>query len=447
MPCVSITNTNSDPKMKKTIICLAAGLIALVSCSKEGIDNNPFTISSPTPTVALTKVALTETEQGYVKAGNGMAFRFMESMYEGKNMVLSPLSLQYALAMTANGASGETLREIIDFLGYGKEGIDALNAYSKKMLEQLPAVDLDVALKLTDAILVNNLFPLYPEFKKTVEENYYAVVDNMDFIDAATIATRINQWASKSTDGFIDKVLSPEDISQDAAAFLMNALYFKAQWAGNKYNPMFEEYATQKDDFFRSDKSKLRVDYMRNSKWHKYADMEGYKVLALPYAGGNFNMYILLPDENDLDALMDKLPGISWSSILSSFKNDALVHVKLPKFDIENKYNLSDNLRDLGVERAFNKELSSFDRMFKASEAGWRFWIESVIQKAKISVAEWGTEAAAVTVVQMDAESAMPGDPEKPREVYFYADHPFVFLIGEVTSGAILFEGVFTGKE
>ena len=227
----------------------------------------------------------------------------------------------------------------------------------------------------------------------------------------------------------------------------MNALYFKAKWAGSESDPMFEEDATLKDDFFRSDKSKHRVDYMRNSRRHKYAEMDGYKVLVLPYAGGKFNMYILLPNENDLDAFMKKLPGISWSSILSSFKNDAIVHVKLPKFDIENKYNLSDNLKDLGVERAFNKNLASFDRMFTASEAGWKFWIDKVIQKAKISVAEWGTEAAAVTVVMMDAASAMPGDSPKPKEINFYADHPFVFLIGEATSGAILFEGVYTGKE
>ena len=130
--------------MKKTIICsIAACLLALVSCQKQIKVTDPITLQSPTPTEQITKVSLTETEKGYMKAGNAMAFRFLDKMYEGTNLIVSPLSLQYALAMTANGASGETLQEIVDFLGYGEDGIEALNAYSKKLIEELPAVDLN----------------------------------------------------------------------------------------------------------------------------------------------------------------------------------------------------------------------------------------------------------------------------------------------------------------
>ena len=96
--------------MKKSIVCMAIGLAALVSCEKNHSSvtvKDPITVSSPTPTEQLTKVDLNETERGYVEAGNGMAFRFLQQMYNGENLVLSPLSLQYALAMTANGASGE----------------------------------------------------------------------------------------------------------------------------------------------------------------------------------------------------------------------------------------------------------------------------------------------------------------------------------------------------
>ena len=106
---------------------IVAGFISLVSCSD--IDwvrvKNPITISSPSPTEQITKVSLTDTQAGYVEAGNNMSFRFLKELYDAENLVCSPLSLQYALAMTANGASGETLQEIIDFLGYGEEGIDA----------------------------------------------------------------------------------------------------------------------------------------------------------------------------------------------------------------------------------------------------------------------------------------------------------------------------------
>lgn len=430
----------------KKIVLAAAAAVLVWSCDmilvKDPVVTDPIDVFFPDPTEQITKVDLSETEKGYVDAGNGMAFRLLNQMYSGENVVLSPLSLQLALAMTANGADGKTLQEIIGFLGYGADGIDALNAYSKKLLDQLPAVDLDVKLKLTDALLVNDQFPLLPAFQQKVQQNYYAAVDNMDFSDPAMVAARINDWASRNTDGFIDKVLEPGDISDDVVAAIMNALYFKAKWAGSEYDPMFLEDSTVQDNFTLADGSKKQVSFMRNTRYHRYAEMDGYKVLALPYAGSKYYMYILLPDDNNLDALVKKLPNISWKTILSSFKNDAEVYVKLPKFDIENKFELNDALKALGMQRPFVPGTAEFNSMFEKS--GYYFWIGSVIQKARISVAEWGTEAAAVTVVMMCGESAGPG--EEPKRVYFYADHPFLFVIGEATSGTILFEGAYTGK-
>ena len=430
------------------IICLAAGFAALLSCSKPEkvkdpitIEFDPITIESPVPTEQITKVSLDETQKGYVESGNRMAFRFLGEMFENKNLVCSPLSLQYALAMTANGASGQTRQEIIDFLGYGEEGIDALNEYSKTLLEQLPAVDLDVTLKVTDALLVNDRFPLLPSFKETVEKNYYAAVENMDFSDPRQIAARINDWSSRNTDGFIDKVLEPSEISPDAVAYIMNALYFKAKWAGSEDDPMFESKYTKAEDFHLSDGKTIKVDMMRNTRWHQYAEMDGYKVLVLPYANYMFNMYILLPDENDINGLVDKLKTTAWSDILNSIKRDAEVFVRLPKFEIENKYNLNEALQTLGVERPFQSGLAEFDMMFQPKD-GYYYWIGKVIQKARIKVSEKGTEAGAVTVVEMEGAMEAPG--EEHKKVYFHADHPFVFIIGEKTSGTILFEGVCT---
>ena len=431
--------------MKKIIICLATGLLTLVSCHKENVSvKDPILITSPSPAEQITKVDLNDTQKGYVRAGNAMAFRFLKQVYEGKNMVCSPLSLQYALAMTANGASGETLQEIIDFLGYGSEGIDALNAYSKILLEQLPAVDLDVTLKVTDALLVNKEYPLLPSFQQTVEASYYAAVDNMDFASPAQIAARINDWARRSTNGFIDNVMDEDEISEDAAAFLMNALYFKAKWAGREDDPLFREEYTGDEQFTLTDGRTKTVQMMRNSRNHAYAEMDGFKVLALPYAGSKYYMYIVLPDKNDLEGLLDKLQTMSWADIQRSLKQDAQVSVKLPKFDIEKKYNLNETLQALGVKRAFQRSGAQFDRMFVPQEEDEQFLISKVIQKARISMAEWGTEAAAVTVVEMIRNTS--AGPDTPRKVNFFADHPFVYLIGESTSGTILFEGVYAGE-
>ena len=429
--------------MKRTcIICLAVGITMLLSCSISEAVKDPITIQSPVPTKQITKVTLDETQKGYVDAGNRMAFRFLGEMFDNENLVCSPLSLQYALAMTANGASGQTRQEIIDFLGYGEEDIDALNEYSKTLLEQLPAVDLDVTLKVTDALLVNDKFPLLPSFKETVENNYYAAVDNMDFSDPEQVAARINEWASRNTDGFIDNILSASEISEDAVAYIMNALYFKAKWAGGEYDPMFESDATKPEDFHLSDGSTIKVDMMRNMRWHQYAEMDGYKVLAIPYAGYKYYMYILLPDENDINGLIEKLKTTSWSDILSKMKSDAEVYIRIPKFEIENKYNLNDALQALGVTRPFQSGMAEFDMMFQPKQPKYYYWIEKVIQKARIKVSEKGTEAGAVTIVEMDGVAEAPGD--EPKKVFFYADRPFVFVIGEKTSGTILFEGVCT---
>ena len=422
------------------ILGIIVGFTCIISCSD--IDSvkvkDPITISSPFPTEQITKVTLSDMQSGYVEAGNTMSFKFLKEIYCGENLICSPLSLQYAIAMAANGASGETLQEIIDFLGYGEEGIDALNEYSKTLLEQLPAVDLDVTLKVTDALLVNDDFPLLPSFKKTVEESFYAAVDNMDFSDSQQIAARINEWAKRNTNGFIDKVIEPSEISADAVAYIMNALYFKAKWAGDEYSPMFREEGTKSENFTLNDGKTTKAAMMRNTRYHEYAEMDGYKVLVLPYANRKFNMYILLPDENNIEGLIEKLQTSSWTDILANLKQDAEVHVKLPKFNIENKHNLNDALNGLGVRKAFEPASAEFNGMFTPKD-DYYYWISKVIQKSRISVSEWGTEAGSVTVVEMDgATDAGPG----PKEVYFYADHPFVFIIGEETSGTILFEGV-----
>ena len=428
--------------MKQFLIGLLC--VAAVSCNVNITPEvtDPITMESPSPTEPVTKVDLTEKEQAYMAAGNAMAFRFLDQMYEGKNLIISPLSLQYALAMTANGASGETLKEIIDFLGYGEDGIDALNAYSRKLIEQLPAVDLSVSLKLTDAILVNDKFPLLPSFRQTVQTNYYAAVESMSFGNPEYVAARINEWASRSTNGFIDKVLDANELSEDAVAYIMNALYFKAKWEGNEYSPMFREEATRKEDFTLSDGTKKQVDMMCNERYHRYAIRDGYKVLALPYANRKYFMYILLPDGNDPQALLTKLKQTPWSDVIGNLKTDAEVTLKLPKFSIENKLYLKEALEELGVKLPFESGKAQFDGMFQP-KPGWYYWIEKVIQKARINVAEWGTEAAAVTVVEMCGESAAM----EPKKLDFFADHPFVYVIGEATSGAILFDGVYTGKE
>lgn len=433
--------------MKKFIIFIAlASMFVATSCQNiksEKIDDSEssFDVFSPTPTEEISRVSLSEKQTEYVNTSNDMAFKLINKLYNDDNLVCSPLSLQYAMAMTANGASGETLEEITSFLGFEANEMNELNRFYKILLEQLPAVDLDITLKAVDALLVNDKFPLLPSYKNLVEDNYYAAVENMDFSNPSDVVTRLNEWAGLNTNGVINNIINPEELSDYAAAYILNALYFKAEWEGSVDNPMFIESNTESADFQLSNGTAISAEMMKSVRYYQYAEMDGYKVLVLPYAQGKYNMYVLLPDENDINGLIEKIQQTTWSEILANLKQDAEVHVKLPKFEIENKFNLAETLISLGVEKVFQREDAELDNIFDIKLAhDPKVWIEKIIQQTKISVDERGTEAASVSIEEIGATSPGPG--EDPKIIYFHADHPFMFVIGEKTSGTILFEGV-----
>ena len=427
-----------------TIFALCS--ILMISCQNiksEKIDDSEssFDVFSPTPTEEISRVSLSEKQTEYVNTSNDMAFKLINKLYNEDNLVCSPLSLQYAMAMTANGASGETLEEITSFLGFEANEMNELNKFYKILLEQLPAVDLDITLKAVDALLVNDKFPLLPSYKNLVEDNYYAAVENMDFSNPSDVVTRLNEWAGLNTNGVINNIINPEELSDYAAAYILNALYFKAEWEGSVDNPMFIESNTESADFQLSNGTAISAEMMKSVRYYQYAEMDGYKVLVLPYAQGKYNMYVLLPDENNINGLIEKIQQTTWSEILANLKQDAEVHVQLPKFEIENKFNLAETLISLGVEKVFQKEDAELDNIFDIKLAhDPKVWIEKIIQQTKISVDERGTEAASVSIEEIGATSPGPG--EDPKIIYFHADHPFMFVIGEKTSGTILFEGV-----
>jgi serpin B len=423
--------------MKKSII-LAAVLAMCIGCDPETPQvKDPIQMSSPQPTEQITKVSLTAEEAAMVQSGNSLTFKLFPLLQQGgKSFVFSPLSLQYALGMTANGASGKTLDQIVAALGFGDD-LGKLNSLCNKLLNELPALDKDVKLQLADAILVNDKYPLLPSFKEKVESTYYAAVENMSFADPDAVAARINDWASRNTNGLIDKMLEADQINPNALAFLMNALYFKAPWVPEGAQPLFDSEFTRNDGFRPGvGCDAIEVPMMHTSRWWQYADMDDFQVLRIPYASGKFAMYILLP-RGEISGFAANFPTLDWKDILSKMKTREII-LSLPKFETSSSFNLNDALKALGVKDAFTDD-AQFDLMFQDPEV--QAFIDKVIQKARITVAEWGTEAAAVTVVAM-AGNAMPADPP----VYFTCDHPFAYLIAEETSGTILFAGAYTGK-
>lgn len=436
--------------MKSFRITFLASLAVVFSCSKVYLEER-IEISSPEPQNAISKITLTDIQKGYVKAGNAFAFNCLKELYDSFDgtFVFSPLSLQYALAMATNGASGETADEITGVLGYGSD-IKALNEYCNLLLNQLPAVDTDITLRLLDAILVNDKFEVQDSYKNLINNSYYAPVEYIKTADKDYVVNRINEWASRNTHGLIPSLLDKTDLSDNFAAAILNGIYFKAKWWGNEYNPMFLPEETIKNQpFYYDGGGEGKVDYMIRDGWRlPYCVKNGYRVVGIPYSSEKYYFYIILPDEkgtNGLKNTVDKLKNTSWNDIQSSLQVKPQVYLRLPKFEAENKFYLKDALVSLGIRKAFTKGEAEFDNLFKTNDSNWYFWIENAIQKAKISVTEYGTEAAAVTHIEI-AGATDPGPGELPEEVEFYADHPFVYVIGEKTSGTILFEGIFDGK-
>lgn len=430
----------------KRYYCLVSLLLLFFSCGKENTKDR-IDICSPVPKEAITRMSLSEEQIDYVNAGNNFAFKCLKDLSDGSNesLIFSPLSLQYALAMAANGASGETREEIINCLGYGKE-IDELNTFCNKLLNELPALDLDVDLILADAVMVNEKYKVKGAYERMLNGTFYAPVEYLDANDKQKTVNRINDWASRNTKGVISPFINADEISDSFVAIILNALYFKSKWCRLGNAEMFLPENTMKNQpFYLLDGRNSKVDYMpKKCSTIPYCAQNGYRVLGIPYSKEKFYFYVLLPDEvGGLENMISDLSRSSWCDITSKFSYSTMVDFRIPKFEVESKHSLKETLTRLGIVKAFDPTLATFDELFETEGKGAGFSMSSVLQKAKITVEEEGTKAAAVTGIGVDGAA---GEIEPPKEVVFYADHPFVYLIAEKTSGVILFEGVFTGK-
>lgn len=436
----------------RNLVFLVIVMTLFMGCSLKQHDKTPevkgpITIMSPEQTQTLPVLSINEVQKQYISSGSSFAFSCMRAMCssaECEDMLFSPLSLQYALAMAANGASGSTLHEIVEALGYDGN-LHEINAYMNILLEQLPALDDNVEIKVTDALLVNEDVKVLKDFQDIMNKEYYAPVEYVDLDDKTVTVSRINDWASRSTNGFIDPFISAGELGDNLLALILNALYFKAPWAEVGGVQMFFPESTRLEQpFYRTDEKQVSVDYMLTSKYLKYAKKDGYQAVELPYSGGKFAMYVLLPDSNDehvLADIIDRLSEGEWNGLIESLSEGPEVHLSLPKFETTGKYRFKEFLQSLGIEKAFFSDEAEFDKILDGGNEA--VYISDIIQKSRIKVTEWGTEAASVTIEQM--AGALP--PEEHDEVFFTADHPFVYTIAERTSGVILFAGVFAGVQ
>ena len=431
----------------KTIKYLAvfiATSVALCSCKDDTATKvvvSPIGISSPEPTETISGVELSESQKPFVAAGNEFAVKCLKALFDDENMIFSPLSLQYAFALAANGASGETAAEIVQTLGFGEDKA-ALNAYCNLLLNQLPALDKDVVVKLANAVIMNDMYKAQESFRQIAETVYYSPVEYASLSNPKVLVDRINEWASRNTAGLINPFIDESDISEYFAAAILNALYFKAKWKEYDMLPTFVA-GTDSAPFYFDGGGNCNVKYMFADRIFRHGKLYDNTILELPYGNDKYVMYVILPDTKGVNRVEDMLSALTAEKLtaaINSMSSKALVHVQMPMFETASRFDLTAVLKSLGINRAFERYIAEFDSLIEDYGTG-DFRIGSVIQKSKIKVTDWGTEAAAVTMVEIYAESA-PSE----EQIYFTANHPFVYLIAEKASGLILFEGIYNGK-
>ena len=393
-------------------------------------------------------VKLTAEQTLFVNDNNKFTMNFLKTVNEadrsGKSFIYSPLSITYVLGMVNDAATGLTEKELEETLGFHEGGIQAVNDYCKKLIDGLPKVDDKVTLNIANAIFLNKDWTLKQQFTQDMQTYYDAKAEALDF-SASNTLDHINGWCKEKTNGMIPSIL--DDIDPLMVSYLLNAIYFKADWA-SKFDPKNtknETFTTENDN------SSTDIPMMHQNVLISYLKTDTYSAIILPYGTGLWNMTVLLPEKGKTTD--DVIKEVAQSSILNNpgwcetggnYFEGYEVDLKLPRFETSSDTDkLEDGLiglmKKMGINRAFDEGMAEIPNMCELP-----VYIELMRQKAKIKVNEEGSEAAAVTVAGVTNES-MGSEPKEYPKATFHANRPFVYVIHEQSSGVILFVGKFTG--
>jgi serine protease inhibitor len=411
--------------MKKKIMYIITTVIILgfQACSKE------------MPETTKGQDNVTDKEKSLVLEANSFALDFFKTFPEqnsDSNFFISPLSISLALSMTYNGAEGETktaFENALRFNGFTREEI---NVFNKKIVDILLNADEKVDLNIANSIWNRNTFSVLDSFINTNKTYYNAEVFSADFNNPETV-NDINKWCSDKTKGKIPQVL--DEIPSAAVMYLINAIYFKATWFYE-----FDESKTTDTIFNKSNGEQISHKQMQQQSVFNYMENDFMQLIELPYGNGNFSMMVLLPSDgyNTAD-IVNNLNDTNWNQWVSEMDSQEVV-VKLPKFKFEWGRTINDEVIAMGLGNAFSDAAD-----FSGINPEIPLQISRVIHKSFVDVNEKGTEAAAVTVVEI-IETSMPDGPVKNIK-YFTANKPFVFIIREKTSGVLLFMGKVENPE
>lgn len=403
--------------MKTKILSLIVGCICFTAaCSDDNAENQVNDIKSQLKSAQL------------VEASNDFGINLFKKTNElapDKNLFVSPFSALQALSMTYNGANGITKSEMAATLGFKDASETQVNEYNQSLAKALLYADAKVMFEIANSIWYRQEYNVLPAFIEVNQNSYNAEVKPCNFSDPSTL-NAINNWCKNKTHEKIPTIL--DQIPEDAFMYLINAIYFKGSW---QYS--FDKSKTQTADFYLSNDAKIDHSQMVLQTQLNYSSNNSYSAIELPYGSGTFNFVILLPNYNKtVDDIINGMSPQQWKESMTNMAKSDVV-VKMPKFKLECEGLLNKPLKSMGMPKAFT-DSADFSKI--TTDAG--LFISRVIQKTFIDLNEEGTEAAAVTAVEVSFTST---GGETNTTKWFTANKPFVYAITEKSTGAILFMG------
>ncbi len=377
--------------------------------------------------------ASTAALRAFATASNTFGLQLYRALSSAKepNLAISPISVTLALTMTWAGARTETAAEmgrVLHLSGDQAESLVAAGDFLESLSTRSPLTTVAVANRL----FVQEGYPLAREYERTIRDDFGAPVQPMAFASAPEKARlEINRWVAQTTDQRIPELLAPQSIGSSTRLVLTNAIYFLGKWLAP-----FERTETRPRRFTIGPTRVEEVLMMRSKGTFAHAKVPGAQVLELRYAAKepSMSMVIVLPDENEgLGRLEQTITYERLSRWLTQLRR-VTVDVQLPRFEAGTHAELGLALQSLGMRRAFGRGAD-----FRAMSEGSDLMIDEVHHGTFVKVDEEGTEAAAATAVVMRAAATRPD-----QNVEFTVDHPFLFLVRELRSGALLFLGRVT---
>ncbi|WP_165226735.1 serpin family protein [Aquisphaera insulae] len=374
-----------------------------------------------------------ETMKAVVEGSNGFALDLYARLREKPgNLFFSPSSISTALAMTYGGARGETAAQMARVLHFPADRA-ALNEGYRALLEATrpPREDAGYRLSVANRLWGQQGFGFLPDYLALTRDVYGAELAQVDFGGAAEPSRKqINAWVEEQTRAKIKDLLPVGVITPLTRLVLTNAIYFKGDWTSP-----FDRNLTRDEEFHVTSDKTTKVPMMHKVHDFRVAAVaaDGLKLVELPYGKGDLSTVVLLPDAIDgLPALETKLSVAAVDGWLASGARRK-VELSLPRFKVESQFSLAETLAAMGMPLAFNPKDADFSGMSTEGE----LHISAVIHKAYVDLNEEGTEAAAATGVAMALRAAARPTPP----VIFRADHPFLFVIRDNRTGALLFVG------